>query len=124
MAKEIHRVYRLLFARRAFYKMNWLVYRLALRGLGILNYENERVSGEQHFLRSYFANRKFSTVLDVGANTGEYAKCIMEIEPSTQLYSFEPHPTTFAKLKEMAETWGFTSFNFGCGSENTKRKLF
>ncbi|MCI0559293.1 MAG: FkbM family methyltransferase, partial [Nitrososphaera sp.] len=33
-------------------------------------------------------------------------------------------PTTFAKLKEMAETWGFTSFNFGCGSENTKRKLF
>ena len=124
MVREMYRLYRFLFARRAFYKMNWLIYRLALRGLGVLNYENEKISGEQRFLQSYFANRKSSTVLDVGGNTGEYARSIMEIEPSTELYSFEPHPVTFEKLKEIAETWGFRPFNFGCGSENTKRKLF
>lgn len=124
MDSVAHRLYRFLFARKFSYKFNRFVYNLALRGLGILNCEAGRVTGEDWFLRNYLSGKENATVFDIGANVGVYSQTVMEIEPSTRLYAFEPNPEAFSKLKEMSERYGFTAFNFGCGNKQGKRKLY
>ena len=53
MLKLVYDLYRLLFARRFFYKFNKLLYNLSLRGLGVLNFESDKlsISGEDHFVK-------------------------------------------------------------------------
>jgi FkbM family methyltransferase len=40
-----------------------------------------------------------NTVLDVGANVGEFAKLAREVFPGAAIYSFEPLPDCFAELR-------------------------
>ena len=40
-----------------------------------------------------------NTVLDVGANVGDFAKLAREVFPSAAIYSFEPLPDCFARLR-------------------------
>ncbi len=124
MASVILRAYRFFFARKSLYTLNMLIYRLALRGLGVLNYENDRVSGEMAFLRRYFAGKNNAIILDIGGNAGDYAARIMQIAPTSRVYSFEPHPKTFDQLRATSEKYGFRCLNLGCGSENERRMLF
>lgn len=124
MIESFYKIYRFIFSRRRFYNLNKLLYYSSLRGLGILNFENSRVSGELHFLQSYLSKKKILTVLDVGANIGIYSEKIISIAPNTKIYSFEPHPDTFIKLKESSEKYGFQSFPFGCGKENSQVLLY
>lgn len=46
MENFIIKLYRFLFTRLIFYKFNRLLYHCSPSGLGILNYENQIVSGE------------------------------------------------------------------------------
>ena len=120
---KIFRLYRFLFARKFFFGFNKLLYGLSLRGLGILNYENDIVSGEWYFLRKILNGRDNFTVFDVGGNVGNYSIKIMQLEPTSNVYSFEPHPMTFLKLAAAAQQFGFKAFNLGCGDVNFKLKL-
>jgi FkbM family methyltransferase len=95
-----------------------------LRGLGVLNYESDKVSGEDFFLKKMFLKNKNMTVIDVGANIGNYSMKIMRIEPTSNVYSFEPHPNTFSKLAEASQKSGFEAFNLGCGDEKSKIRLY
>jgi FkbM family methyltransferase len=108
--------YRLIFARRCFYRLNRLLYNLSLSGLGVLNYENDKVSGEYRFLQDYFKDLENGVVLDVGANVGNYSKRIKEIESSTTVMAFEPHPRTFEKLQLRANELGFKAYNVAVGA--------
>lgn len=112
-----------LFAKKAFFKFNKLLYHFSLRGMGILNYENDKVSGEKNFLENVFKNKNMIAI-DVGANVGDYSMKIMQIEPTTNVYSFEPHPNTFSKLVGTSQKFGFNVFNLGCGSDNIKLRLY
>lgn len=124
VAEPLLAIYRLLFARPMFYGMNKLLHGCALRGIGILNCKNDRVSGESHFLRSFLSKRPHAVVFDVGANVGDYSRRIMEITPGATVYAFEPHPATFRKLLKTSATCGFQAFPFGCGSENSRTRLY
>lgn len=102
MIDKFFYVYRLLFARRFFAKFNKFLYNCALRGLGVLNYQDMKVSGEIRFLNynlkpDYLKKNKY-VVFDVGANIGHYTKLIKGIMPSSIVFSFEPHPETFNEL--------------------------
>jgi len=56
------------------------------------------------------------TVIDIGANTGLFARTINLVLPDAQIYSFEPIPECFEKLKqEMQHVKNFAAFNFGIG---------
>jgi hypothetical protein len=46
----ILRLYRFAFARRRFFGFNEFIFQMALRGMGVLNYENGALSGEDYFL--------------------------------------------------------------------------
>lgn len=116
--------YQFLFARKAFYKFNKALYHLSLRGLGILNYESYKLSGEQAFIESYFSTLKEGVVLDVGANIGNYAKNILKISPDIQIYAFEPHPITYKKLTMPVLSKNFHPFNMAVGSKNCESQLY
>lgn len=115
--KLIISIYRFLFARAMFYRLNKLLYRCSLSGLGILNYENDSVSGEKRFLRQLLPIGKPATVLDVGANIGNYSCQILEINPAATVYAFEPHPKTFSRLCDRIKTENFHPINAAVGSE-------
>jgi FkbM family methyltransferase len=118
----------MLFARRWFYRLNRFLFRLALRGMGVLNYESDRASGENHFLRHslarLIAGRKELVVIDVGANEGSYACRIREIYPHSKVYAFEPHPETFKRLRLSGLRAGFQVFNLGCGEISRLSRLY
>ena len=78
MLKEtIIKIYKKRFLKKKYYFMNLFLYKLALNGIGILNYENDKISGEEYFITNVLKLAKEgSVVIDVGANKGTYAnKC-------------------------------------------------
>jgi len=55
-------------------------------------------------------------VLDVGANTGQFASAVRAVLPSVQLYSFEPLPDCCARLRRRLERFGrFAAYNVALG---------
>jgi FkbM family methyltransferase len=111
MTNAIVKLYRILFARAVFYRLNKLIYRCSLGGLGILNYESDKVSGELNFLKTFLKNRTGGVVIDVGANIGNYSKLVLDINKSVTVYAFEPHPKTFAKLSDAIKRNNFHPIN-------------
>ncbi len=86
-----------------------LAYLAALRRIGVLNYENSVVSGEQRFLERFLARTPGAVVLDVGANAGQFAELARELGPHAVIHCFEPHPVAFAALAAQAESLGITA---------------
>ena len=117
-------MYRRIFARKSFFRFNRILHSLSLHGLGMLNPENDRVSGERSFLIRHLRGTGPCVVFDVGANEGAYARQVRGIRPEAQVYSFEPHPKTFQLLKRNAEEHGFLAFNVACGSAPVRGKLY
>lgn len=91
-------LYRYLFARPCFARFNHLLHRLSLSGLGILNFEDSRISGEKAFLTGHLSGLSSGIVLDVGANIGRYSSEVLAINPKLQVHAFEPHPRNYQRL--------------------------
>ncbi len=118
-------IYRSLFARKAFYRFHKLLFHLSLRGLGVLNYENDKLSGEDLFLRCLAETLdKKPLILDIGANVGNYSNKIKSLRPDAVIYAFEPHPKTFVQLHLEAARRGYTAINAGCGDKNEQLRLY
>ncbi|BAY33766.1 hypothetical protein NIES2107_56680 [Nostoc carneum NIES-2107] len=59
-----------------------------------------------------------ATVIDIGANIGQFAISINAALPQAKIYSFEPIPDCFHQLKaSMAGIKNFTAFNLGIGDQ-------
>ena len=59
------------------------------------------------------------TVIDIGANTGQFALSIHEQLPHAMIYSFEPLHDVFLKLSEnLKSVETFKAFNVGLGEKN------
>lgn len=76
-----------------------MLYRFSLRGMGIGNHQNMRVSGERWLIRN-IGHRIGSrlVVFDVGANVGDYSRLLVMCGNIKRVFAFEPHPQTFASL--------------------------
>lgn len=117
-----YRSYARLFAKPFLLPIHRFLYRLSLRGMGILNSEDDYISGEEHFIK--FLQRKSpKTIIDVGANEGQFAKLCLK-HTQAQVYSFEPHPKTFAKLQNHIADDRWQGFEMGLGSQTGKFSLF
>lgn len=119
-------MYRRLFCRARFYRFHRLLFSVSLRGMGLLNYENDRISGEEAFIRRIAAWRKQSplVVFDVGANVGAYSRLVSEQAPEAAIYAFEPHPQTFRELTEDAARHGYRAFNLGLSDVAGSQKIY
>lgn len=59
------------------------------------------------------------TILDIGANTGQFAKIIREILPTAKIYSFEPLPDCYEQLKLNAQRLQpHETFPFALGNQD------
>lgn len=89
MLDLIGRMYIFIFGRVIFSKLNKALFYLSSRGLGVMNYTSDKISGE-HYVAKMFLNKPGMTVFDVGANKGAWAKMVIKENPSTFLHVFEP----------------------------------
>jgi FkbM family methyltransferase len=65
------------------------------------------------------------TILDVGANEGQFAKLAREVFPSAMIYSFEPLPDCFDKLNKIFPgDPHFAAFNEAVGSTESVLEFF
>jgi FkbM family methyltransferase len=59
-----------------------------------------------------------NTVIDVGANTGQFASAVHTVLPRAKIYSFEPLPDCYSELStRMAGVPSFRPFNVALGAE-------
>lgn len=80
------------------------------------------------FYRSVFdkALEKYNidTVLDIGANAGQFAEEIHKQLPRAKIYSFEPLKDIFLRLQEKTNTIpNFKAFNIGLGEKNGSAEI-
>jgi FkbM family methyltransferase len=74
---------------------------------------------------SSLQNFNIRTILDVGANAGQFAMRIHKLLPAANIYSFEPLADCYAVLrKNMSGVANFKSFNVALGNENGKRSIY
>ena len=65
------------------------------------------------------------TLIDVGANTGQFARHFRSFRPDCLIYSFEPLRDCFDKLRQaMADVPGFTAFNVALGESDDETAFF
>ena len=74
------------------------------------------------FLKQYEIN----SVIDVGANSGQFAREVRSLFPSAYLYSFEPLTEEYTKLVHNMNKNDekFRAFNMALGETNGKRIMF
>jgi FkbM family methyltransferase len=103
LARRLAYYYALIFATPRLAGFHYFLLNVALRGLGIMNYYDHAVSGED-FLVSKLLPRivqnKESIFFDVGANLGEYSMMLAEKFPKSKIFAFEPHPGNFEILSK------------------------
>lgn len=122
--KAIYALYAILFARPAFFRFNQVVYNLGLRGLGVLNWQTEHLRGERDLLRSLLAKvSPGDVVIDVGANEGNFSAMVLELARDAKVYAVEPHPKTFARLRQRLGQ-SATCLNVALASSPGIAKLF
>jgi len=69
--------------------------------------------------------RNIRTVLDIGANTGQFAWQIHRVLPDARLYSFEPLEDCYNELlKRMGRVPKFHAFNFALGDINGQADIY
>lgn len=69
----------------------------------------------------WFHALNIKTVLDIGANTGQFARTIMAVLPDVHIYAFEPLPDCFQQLQaHLGQAQKFTAFNVGLGEQSGK----
>lgn len=110
------KLYTKLFARTTFSKWNQFLVTIGLHGLGIDNYYDDNLSGERYALIEIIKKLKRPLVIDVGAHIGDSAMLILSINPSAQIFSFEPNPKTFKKLKQNSRKYHYYPFNLALGN--------
>ena len=66
----------------------------------------------------WLKNMKLETILDIGANTGQFAKSMHELFPEARLYSFEPLKDCYEELLvQFKNVPQFQAFNVALGDE-------
>lgn len=70
-------------------------------------------------------NLKIKTVLDIGANVGQFATNIREQLPEAQIYSFEPLKECYDSLVETFKTdSNFIAFNYALGEKEEEIEMY
>jgi FkbM family methyltransferase len=78
----------------------------------------ERLSG------SWLKDSGIRTVIDVGANVGQFTRLIHAVLPAARIYAFEPLPDCYLRLESTRrEIPGLTTFNAALGAERGRSVL-
>jgi FkbM family methyltransferase len=105
-------------------RINNAVLRMAVRARGYGNGGSVRQTGEAAFIARLAAGGEVGLCLDVGANTGEYSRAVLELTQGT-VVAFEPQPAPFSALSELQRAYPgrFTAVNLGVADGSGTREL-
>jgi FkbM family methyltransferase len=105
-------------------KMKKFIRSLAQKfGYDIVKYKAPYVRGRldrDHFLKEnqWLANYQFRTIIDVGANEGQFSDKMRLLFPSATIHAFEPIPAVFNRLKKnFSEDARFIAYPLGIGEQ-------
>jgi FkbM family methyltransferase len=97
---------------------------LILKFLRLMGYElskTEYIFTAERQKTLWLENYGIKTVIDIGANEGQFAKRISQILPEAMIYSFEPLPDCHEKLiANSSNIKKFRSFNIALGNSSGK----
>ena len=91
----------MMFATPKMANFHYFLLKTSLRGIGVMNYYDLVVSGENFFVTNIlprFVQSAKPVFFDVGANRGEYSLMLASKFPQAQIFAFEPHPRNFEFL--------------------------
>ncbi|XHX80375.1 MAG: FkbM family methyltransferase [Stenomitos frigidus ULC029] len=117
-------IYQRFLIRKFAFRLNRLLFKLSANGLGILNYENDKISGEDFFLKQISVILDDAVIFDVGAYIGDYSNKIRSLSESVTIYACEPHPKTFQQLECQAKQKGYLALNIACSDSEGKLNLY
>lgn len=96
---------------------------IKLAGYEVHSIARARAHNERKW--SWLRTVDVGTVLDIGANTGQFASKVHKLLPDALLYSFEPLPECFAELlRTMQSISGFNAFNLGLSDINGEVEFY
>jgi len=103
--------------------------RLYFETNGILQYQDNVVSGERYALQNVlpkYITSNEPVVCDVGANCGDFTEEVLAYFPNARVVAFEPHPNTFRKLSARLSTLSAhtTAHNVGLSSSVGESRLY
>lgn len=119
-------LYAYLFATPFWSKLNTVLFRLGLKGLGLGNYRGFGISGERYLLKKILPaliNNHRPVIFDIGAGRGSYSLELIKQFPQARIFSFEPHPKNFQALAKAAKD-RFKIYNLGLGDSAGKVILY
>lgn len=101
----------------------------AYNHIGILNYQNEIISGEKFLidkiLPKYISGKEHKTIFDVGANVGNYSKNLAHVFPNATVYAFEPNKNSYQILEENLNSFqNVKPYNFGFSDKEKISKIY
>ena len=115
------------FGRPGFSRFNEFLVLLGLKGLGVRNFGAEELSGEIPFTKGvlFRIDRPNNTLLDVGANEGNFTEGVLNSSDFLKVVAVEPHPRTFERLNNRyVHNDRVTLVNIGAGDRETTLPLF
>jgi FkbM family methyltransferase len=129
MRRLVKRLATPVLGRRRFQSFFDALHRLSLAGLNLGQVGTSVDQGERatlQFLRQRFADRGRVTVLDVGANVGDYAReVVAQFGAQATVWALEPSPSTYEMLTtRMAALGNVHLRNLGVSDEARRAKLF
>lgn len=84
----------------------------------------ELESAQTVFRLSSITKRPFLTIIDVGANEGQFASLARRAFPHAKIIAFEPIPACFNILKQnFRNDSNFEAFNVALGNENQEKQF-
>lgn len=122
LKKQVQLLYSRIFSRPLFHNFNKFIFDLSIRGLGIYSHN----SGENYFYSNLLPDiihNSEPVIFDVGAHIGKSTLLFHQSIKGARIYSFEPNPKCFEKLKRV-ENENIKVFLLALGSEKTKIKLY
>ena len=72
---------------------------------------------------TWLLKRNIKVILDVGANTGQFAQRFHEIIPQAKIYSFEPIKHCFDELKKNTKDINIQAFNIALGDKEEQVEI-
>lgn len=73
----------------------------------------------------WLTDYKIATIIDIGANIGQFADKVLDVLPNVQLHCFEPITDVYLLLKSKFEDRSnIHLYNFGLSDKNEQKKIF
>lgn len=95
------------------------------KSFNLLGYDIIRIEKSPHKTLLGLKNIPIKTILDIGANEGQFAKFILNFFPEAHLYCFEPLFEPFKKVKLWAEKSNKISiFNIALGEKEGEVEMY